>query len=163
MIAKTARWICLLCLVTAGYAYGAKPFYGTITKIIDGDSMVITTRTKNIEVRLYGVDCPEYNQPFSAEARHFSNTSVYGRRVLVTPYYYDTYGRMVSLVMQGDTSLNNELVRAGLAWVYPRYCRKSFCKVWKEDEQDAKKQKRGLWNPGDAVSPWGWKRSKHDG
>lgn len=161
MILKTAGCLLILCVMMAGEAYGGRPFHGTITKVIDGDSMVLDTGAKTIEVRLYGIDCPEYRQPFSAEAKHFSSDTVYGRDVVVTPYYYDTYGRVVSMVVQGDTVLNSELVRAGLAWVYPRYCRKSFCTAWKENENDARKHKRGLWNASETISPWNWKRMNH--
>jgi endonuclease YncB( thermonuclease family) len=64
-------------------------------------------------------DCPEYNQPFSKEAKALVKARFYRKKVLVRPQYYDSYKRLVAIVDYGDQTLNAELVRAGLAWVYP--------------------------------------------
>jgi endonuclease YncB( thermonuclease family) len=136
-------------------------FSGSVKKIIDGDSLLIASGKKNIEVRLYGVDCPEYNQPFSHEAKALVRKQVYGKRVLVQPQYYDSYGRLVAIVDYGDQTLNSELVGAGLAWVYPRYCRKKICQSWQDMEDAAKNDHRGLWGAKQPISPWKWKRMKH--
>lgn len=138
-----------------------EPFIGTVTKNIDGDSLVILSGKKRIEVRLYGVDCPEYKQPFSNEAKALSRKRVYGKKVLVRPEYYDSYKRLVAIIEYRDQTLNSELVRAGLAWVYPKYCRKKICESWKKMENLAKKEKKGIWSTTHSVPPWKWKRLKH--
>lgn len=136
-------------------------FFGSVKKIIDGDSLRIVSGKKNIEVRLYGVDCPEYNQPFSDEAKALVRKLVAGKRVLVQPQYYDSYGRMVAIVGDDYQTVNGELVEAGLAWVYPRYCRKKICQSWQKKENMARAGKRGLWRASQPISPWNWKRGKH--
>lgn len=136
-------------------------FFGSVKKIIDGDSLLIASGKKNLEVRLYGVDCPEYNQPFSHEAKTLARKQVAGKRVLVQPQYYDSYGRLVAIVGYDDQTLNSELVGAGLAWVYPRYCRKKICQSWKKLEDTARENNKGLWSATQPVSPWKWKRGKH--
>ena len=135
-------------------------FSGTVRKVIDGDSLLIAAGKKTVEVRLYGVDCPEYNQPFSPQAKALVRTSVAGKKVLVRPLYHDSYNRLVAIVVYGDKILNGELVRAGLAWVYPRYCRKKICKTWQEMENSAKNDKRGMWRSTAPIPPWQWKRMK---
>lgn len=137
------------------------PFYGLIDKIIDGDSLLINSDGRKVEVRLYGVDCPEYNQPLSGEAKNFVSRVLEGQKVKVMPEYYDSYGRVVAIVTYGDIVLNSELVRSGLAWVYPRYCHKSVCKVWKKQEKNAKRGGRGVWSKVEPIPPWKWKRMKH--
>jgi micrococcal nuclease len=151
----------ILLSVFASPALAVEPFFGSVKKIIDGDSLLIVSGKKIIEVRLYGVDCPEYNQPFSNEAKALVRKRVYGRKVLVQPAYYDSYKRLVAIVKFGDQTLNSELVRAGLAWVYPNYCRKEICKSWAKMENSAKNQKRGMWSTTQPIPPWKWKRIKH--
>lgn len=138
-----------------------EPFVGTVKKNIDGDSLVISSGKRRIEVRLYGVDCPEYKQPFSNEAKALARKIVYGKKVLVRPEYYDSYKRLVAIVEYRDQTLNSELVRAGLAWVYPKFCRKKICKSWEQMEKSAQKEKKGIWSTPHSIPPWKWKRIKH--
>jgi endonuclease YncB( thermonuclease family) len=42
--------------------------------------------------------------------------------VEVKPVTIDRYGRTVAFVRVGDTLVNEELIRQGLAWVFTRYC-----------------------------------------
>lgn len=140
--------------------FANEAFIGTVKKIIDGDSLLIVSGTRTIEVRLYGIDCPEYDQPFAAYAKAQVKKLVYGETVLVHPAYFDSYNRQVAIVIHGGETLNGELVRRGLAWVYPRYCRKKVCDSWKKMERAAINDKRGLWSRSEAISPWSWKRMK---
>ena len=52
------------------------------------------------------------------------------------------------------------LLLAGLAWVDPRYCRKSIpeCVYWMELEAQAREERRGLWAGPDPVAPWKWRK-----
>jgi endonuclease YncB( thermonuclease family) len=47
--------------------------HGTVVAIHDGDTISIRTATETLRVRLYGIDCPEYRQPFSQRARRFTS------------------------------------------------------------------------------------------
>ncbi len=133
---------------------------GTVKKVIDGDSLLVATGKGTLEVRLYGVDCPEYDQPFAREAKIFTGTRVLGKKVMLEPVTRDSYGRTVAVVARGGTVLNQELVWAGLAWVYPRYCKKTVCTSWKEGERLAREGKTGLWQDTHPDPPWQWKRNK---
>lgn len=135
-------------------------FPATVKKVIDGDSLLVATAKNTIEVRLYGVDCPEYDQPYSKAAKKFVEKNVLGKKVVIEPAYRDSYGRLVAVVVRDNKVLNNDLVQAGLAWVYPRYCRKNFCNIWKENERIARREKRGLWHDAKPDSPWQWKKMK---
>jgi endonuclease YncB( thermonuclease family) len=147
-------------MVSPGCA--SEAFVGSVKKIIDGDSLLIVSANKTIEVRLYGIDCPEYRQPFSNAARKMVQTKVGGFKVLVQPEYYDKYERMVAIVHYGDVTLNSELVRAGLAWVSPYFCRRDICTSWQQLENSARASKRGLWREKEPVPPWEWKKMQHN-
>jgi micrococcal nuclease len=152
----------VLLLLVISQVQAQRSFYGSINRVIDGDSLLISTDKKVVEVRLYGVDCPEYNQPLSGAAKNFVRNALDGQKVTVKPEYYDSYGRLVAIVSYGDLVLNSELVQAGLAWVYPQYCQKSVCKIWQKQEKNAKKRKRGVWSKVEPIPPWKWKRMKHE-
>lgn len=141
--------------------FASESFVGSVKKIIDGDSLLIVSDNKTIEVRLYGIDCPEYKQPFSNVAKKMVQKKVNDREVLVQPEYYDKYERMVAIVHYGDETLNSELVRAGLAWVSPYFCRKEICSAWLQMENSARESKRGLWREKQPIPPWQWKKMKH--
>ena len=135
-------------------------FPAIVTRIIDGDSIVVKTGKKFIEVRLYGIDAPEWQQSFSADARNYIREQILKKRVMIVPQYYDSYGRLVALIDHNGQSVNGILVEDGMAWVYPRYCHKKICRIWSEGQQRAEKEGRGLWQIKDPVSPWQWKSMK---
>lgn len=161
MIRNVLAVLVILLSTSVSPSLAKEPFVGTVKKNIDGDSLVILSGKKRIVVRLYGVDCPEYKQPFSSEAKALARKRVYGKKVLVRPEYYDSYKRLVAIIEYKDQTLNSELVRAGLAWVYPKYCRKKICKSWKKMEDSAKMEKKGIWSTTESIPPWKWKRIKH--
>ena len=59
--------------------------------------------------------------------------------------------------------LNEELVRAGYAWVYERYCHIRDCNVWQKLERRAIRAEKGLWSQSDPVPPWDWRRGERGG
>jgi len=72
----------------------------------------------------------------------------------------DRYGRTVALVSVDKQLLNKELVKAGLAWVYDRYCSEPICESWKNFQLRAKFDKRGLWADPNPIPPWEFRRKK---
>lgn len=71
----------------------------------------------------------------------------------------DRYGRSVALVRLPDGTLLNEvLVADGLAWVYEEYCREDLCQRLRELEQQARRERRGLWAENDPTRPAEWRR-----
>jgi endonuclease YncB( thermonuclease family) len=107
---------------------------------------------------LYGVDCPESDQPYGAQASGFTSNEVLGEYVTVTPITTDTYGRTVAIVDMGTTCLNEELVVQGYAWVYTDYCDRSECSYWLEFENETRNANRGLWSASDPIAPWDWRQ-----
>ncbi|MDK9707932.1 MAG: thermonuclease family protein [Desulforhopalus sp.] len=146
-------------LCCPSFADTGESFLGTVKKVIDGDSLLIAAKGITIEVRLYGLDAPEHNQPFADAAKQFVKNWVNGDRVTVFPEYIDSYKRTVAVVEKGKQVLNRDLVKAGFAWVSPRYCHKDFCRKWMEMEERARYDRWGLWQDTSPVAPWIWKRA----
>lgn len=160
MNGKVIRLLIVFLAVFVTPALAREPFVGLVKKIIDGDSLLVVTGQKTVEIRLYGVDSPEYSQPFAGKAKDLVQQSVYDKKILVRPMYYDSYQRLVAIVEYDGLSLNGELVGAGLAWVYPRYCRKKICRSWQQREDSARVKKKGLWSTTRPVPPWQWREER---
>ena len=103
---------------------------------------------------MYGIDTPERGQAFGTKAKKFTSDMVFGEVVEVEPVDTDRYGRTVALVSVFKRLVNEELVNAGYAWVYTRYCTQPLCERWKLLESEAREAKRGLWADPHAIPPW---------
>ncbi len=160
MNGKIVTVLAVILAVFVSPALAREPFWGSVKEIIDGDSFLIVSGQRTIEIRLYGVDSPEYNQPFAGKAKALVRKSVCSKKILVRPMYYDSYQRLVAIVEYDGRTLNGELVGAGLAWVYPHYCRKKICRSWQQREDSARANKKGLWSTPRPVPPWQWRERR---
>lgn len=155
---KVFAAIVLFCLLPLSTAYS---WQGYVVKVLDGDSLRVKRGREIIEIRLYGIDCPEWGQDYGNRAKRYTKAKMYKRTVNVEPRDVDRYGRIVALVSSSGRLINRELVRAGLAWMYPKYCREQpLCSELKKLQNKAKDRRKGLWRAKDPVSPWQWKRRK---
>lgn len=135
---------------------------GSVTRVLDGDSLRIRQGSRVATIRLYGIDCPEYGQVGWQEAKNLTSTLARGQNVLVTPMDTDRYGRTVALVKIRGRILNAELVQTGMAWVYPQYCRvQPLCRELETLELMARQQRLGLWREQHPMPPWVWKQRRH--
>ncbi len=122
---------------------------GRVTKIIDGDSLEVVCNGLRKEVRLAGIDAPEFNQPYGNEAAHFLSSLVLDTTVDLIEKGQDTYGRVLGVIIVHGRILNREMVRAGYAWHYAKHYR-----------EEAKAAKRGLWADPKPIAPWDF---RHEG
>ncbi len=114
-----------------------------IVGVSDGDTIAVLHNGKGERVRLHGIDCPEKRQAFGKRAKQLTSNLVFGKTVTVQVVDRDRYGRTVGVVLLPDgRSLNHELVRAGLAWMYRRYTNEQSLSDLEEEAQAAR---RGLW------------------
>jgi len=129
-------------------------FTGAVISVADGNTITLLSRDKQqVKIRLYGIDCLERNRLFGARAKQAASDAVLGKSVTVLPINTDNDGRMVAVVlMPGDKSLNEHLVRNGMALVNPQLCtQKEICEPLRKLEQAARSQRRGLWADKDPV------------
>jgi len=138
---------------------------GEVVGITDGDTItVLNSKTlKDMKIRLYGIDCPEGGQAFSKKAKQFTSDMVFGKVVEVHRMDTDRYGRTVALVSVDKQLLNKELVKAGLAWVYDRYCSEPICESWRNFQLRANFDKLGLWSDPNPIPPWEFRGQKRKG
>jgi endonuclease YncB( thermonuclease family) len=146
----------VVCIVPVSVVYG---WQGQVVKVLDGDSIRVKKGRKIVEIRLYGIDTPEWKQPFGNKAKKFTRAALRGQTVVVKQRDVDRYGRVVALVWSSGKMVNRELVRNGYAWKYSRYCHQQpLCSELGRLEAEARRRRLGLWRGKNPVSPWQWKR-----
>jgi endonuclease YncB( thermonuclease family) len=146
----------VLIVLLCGLASNLYAWSGTVIKVIDGDTIKVLEagKTEPATVRLYGIDTPERKQAYGREAKNFTAGMIAGKPVEIEKLGKDRYGRIIGLVYVNGRLLNRELIRAGLAWVYTRYCkRRNLCRELELLETTAKRTGKGLFKDKDAVRP----------
>jgi len=134
-------------------------FTGLAVRILDGDTIEVMHGGKPERIRLPGIDCPEKSQAFGNRAKQFTADLVGKQTVTVQVKDRDRYGRTVGvIVLSAGRTLNQELVRAGLAWWYKQYAAGDT--VLQKLEEEARAAKVGLWVDPSPVAPWDFRHRK---
>lgn len=129
-------------------------FKGRVVHVVDGDTVLVSGRERDEFVRLADIDCPEEEQSFGKQAKVYVEQLALGKDVVVRAQKHrDQYDRLVGQVLlPGGMSLNHELVKAGLAWWFRRYCPKD--KELERLEAVARSSEAGLWGEANPIAPW---------
>ncbi|GAA4237538.1 thermonuclease family protein [Postechiella marina] len=135
--------------------------YGKVTAITDGDTFKLLTQDSTlIRVRLANIDCPERKQPFSNKAKQFVSDAIFGDHINIHILKKDRYGRFIANVMYKDAlNLSYQLVQHGLAWHYKEYSKDTNLQAM---EDEARKNKMGLWADSNSIAPWQWRANKKE-
>lgn len=131
-----------------------------VSNIIDGDSIIINKNRLEYEIRLWGIDAPEYDQDGADEAKFALYELIHHKHITLTVKDRDKYGRLVATAEIGNFSINEYLVKNGYAWVHVYYCRSGPCDGWYDMEKQARNRGVGLWHYEQPIPPWRWKRAK---
>ena len=156
----TKLLIALLAIIlTYGHALAFDTWSGKVVGVSDGDTITVMHDGKSERIRLWGVDCPEKSQAFGQRAKQFTSSKTFGKTAKIEVHDVDRYGRTVGQVFIDGKSLNEDVVRSGMAWVYHQYCSGDVCGEWGTLEQAARESKTGLWSDPNPVAPWVYRHS----
>ena len=151
----------ILGIMAAGSAWLAKRNEVNLKgqyKVIDGDSLVVNGQ----EIRLLGIDAPEYRQacslkngssyPCGKQSRaHLAKFAKMGE-LKCRGWEEDKYQRLLAICYSNDLELNSQMVRDGWAVSYGDY---------ESEEADAQKRQVGVWQ-GDFDNPSHWRENARD-
>ena len=148
-------------LLAIGSAWLAKQNEVTLLgqhKIIDGDSLVV----KGQEIRLLGIDAPEYRQTCTLKTREIYPCGKQARLHLVKlansgelrckGWEEDKYQRLLAICDVNGVELNSSMVSDGWAVSYGDY---------EVEESNAKKLGVGVWQGG-FESPYSWRENQKE-
>lgn len=138
----------------------------TVVQVKDGDTVVVAPDDGGqfYTCRLYGIDAPETpkhnrsGQPFGDEAERELKRLVLGQAVTVITTGAKTYNRQVCLLYRAGLDVNLEMVKRGYAWAYKRYLKRPYASEYISAENEARKQKLGLWRQYNPTPPWEWRK-----
>jgi len=127
-----------------------------VTKIIDGDTLMVKINDKETAVRLVGIDTPESGQCFGKEATNRAKELMENKKVKLeadeTQDDKDKYGRLLRYIyLEDGTFINKKLIEDGVAKEYTYKIAYKFQAEFKSDQKVAKEKKIGLW--ADEVCP----------
>jgi endonuclease YncB( thermonuclease family) len=90
-----------------------------VIRVIDGDTIDVELGGQEYRVRYVGVNTPERDEDCYAEARAANERLVSGQTVRMEADVTDTdrYDRLLRYIYVGDTFVNAELIRQGMAEV----------------------------------------------
>jgi endonuclease YncB( thermonuclease family) len=151
----------LLCISCTGIGDAPKQFTysGIVVRIADGDTFTILTQDKQqVKVRMHGIDAPEKAQDFGQVSRQRLSDLIFNKQVYIDQKDKDRYGRIVGTVYDVKMMcINEEMLRSGMAWHYTQYDKSA---KWQALQEEARKNKTGLWAGPQPVAPWDWRKEK---
>ncbi len=111
-----------------------------------------------VKIRLFGIDAPELNQDYGYESKEFLLKLIRGKRVKIEGTKKDRYGRLLGTVYYNNENINEKMVMTGNAWWYENYDK--INKRMKQYQENAKKNKLGLFSRKGHIPPWEFRKRK---
>jgi micrococcal nuclease len=130
--------------------------YQTVTRVVDGDTYILSS---GLRARIINCNTPERKNALTSQTQPYAD-SVYvvvknlieGKKVKVTKYKKDFYGRTLVSIKLDKIVLYNYLVKNGLAW---NTSKKGYLK---KAEAKARLKKVGIWKDPNAIDPNTWRK-----
>lgn len=145
-------------MAAAAFYAQAAEFEGRVVSVHDGDTLTVLIDSRQVRVRLVGIDAPELSQAFGRRSRDSLAGMCAGTTATIDERGRDRYGRTLGRVTCHSVDANAEQVRRGMAWVFVRYAPKNTPLY--RFQAEARLDGRGLWAEQHPMSPWDWRRAK---
>lgn len=135
-----------------------------VVQIDSGNTLVVTNINRPLRIRLKAVAPPESGQAFSEVAREHLKALVLDKPVMVV-YTHLADGYLEAKIILDGIDIGSQMLRDGVAW-YDRASdhelSESDRELYKQCEQAARNEKRGIWQDPAAVAPWEFRRIQQD-
>ena len=148
----------LLCFPLFFIAQHKGKVIGKVIGVKDGDTIEVLLEGNIPKVlRFAEVDCPENGQAFGKNAKAFTSSQLFGKKVIFEITSTDRWGRSIAKVYYGKKYISEEIIKAGMGWHYYQY---SNSQKLAQLQIKAKKNKIGLWQDKNAKAPWDYRKDK---
>jgi len=137
-------------------------FEGYVTKVNDGDSIIVRSKGHSVAVRLADIDAPDVStdQPYGKESKEALKKLIDRKYVRVSVVgTKGKRGRLMGKVFVKYKHINEEMVRKGHAWaIRPKYLEDQGMLA---HQAEAREGKKGLWATGTPIAPWKWGKEEN--
>lgn len=127
-----------------------------VTKVVDGDTLVVNIEGVTETLRLIGIDTPETQDPrkpvqcFGQEATNKANELLNGKKVRLeadeTQNERDIYDRLLRYIyLEDGTFINEIMIKEGYAFEYTYDVPYKYQQQFKDSQDYAQSNKQGLW------------------
>lgn len=128
---------------------------GRVIKVIDGDTFDVLVNKIKVRCRLANVDAPEKDQFYGLSATQEVQALTAGKMCMVSFIGTDLYQRMLVDLRIDGMALDSLLIARGCAWKNVFFA----TRIGLEGvEQEARKQRLGLWTCRSPTPPWIWRK-----
>jgi micrococcal nuclease len=141
------------CLLFSISVFSGNFVSGKAIKVWDGDTydLLLDNKTR-MRIRMDGIDAPEKGMPYSRVSKKYLGQLLLGKHLKIEEMKKDGFNRIVAKTFLPDgREAGQEMVRAGFAWHYTKY---NSEKVLQQLEDNAHKNKIGLWADKHPLAPW---------
>ena len=147
LYALAAAWI-LVCSLPV--------FSAEITYFYDGDTVKIKDQVYEYKLRITDIDAPERNQTYGLKSRRALMDFCTEANIYVAISGTDKYGRKLGKLLCNQEDVSMHMVKYGHAWFNNRYSM-NYSLALLQDE--ARKNKLGLWQSQQPTAPWAWRKN----
>lgn len=140
----------------------AETIAGRVVGVADGDTVTLLDADhQQHKIRLMGIDAPESRQAFGQASKHSLSDLIFQHEVIAECGKTDRYRRKVCKIVLDGRDINLEQVKSGMAWHYRQYAKEQSVEdreSYAAAENNARRQRIGLWSDVEPVPPWAWRR-----
>lgn len=126
-----------------------------ITYFYDGDTVKVKDAGREYKLRLTDIDAPERNQAYGLKSRRALMQFCKKAEVKVYISGMDKYHRSLGKLHCNNADASEFMMKYGHAWFNRNYSM-DYTLALLEDE--ARKNKRGLWEVKQQTPPWVWRK-----
>lgn len=126
----------------------------TVTRVVDGDTIVVNIKGEDVKVRLIGVNTPESvsndeskNCDEGVTASNYMKNMLTGQSVYLEydVEQYDKYGRVLAYVYWNNTMVNRMLIMNGYATTMKIAPNTKYADIFEKEQKNAKDNSLGFW------------------
>ena len=151
----------LITLLSANVA--AATLFGRVIEVNDGDVITVFNLNRPVRIKLLAVDAPEADQAFGEVAKKHLSELVYDKSVVVEYWGIAADGSLVGRVTLNDADIGAQMIRDGAAWFDASNqdrLNTADREIYRQSEQAARSEHRGLWQTANPIAPWEFVRAK---
>jgi len=129
---------------------------GKVIKCLNGDSYIVMNGINRINIKLWGVECPQKGQPWSEQATNYVKSLILNKNIEYQTKIQTSKNELYSIVKLNDNRcLNIEILKRGYGWW--NYIQEKSNPEYRKAELSARYSLKEIWSDNSSIPPWKWR------